>query len=112
VRFGSLLGETVVACAAIAALAVGAFALAGQAQIGVGLAAGLVLGSFNGHLVMRLVDRHTPFVAGSVVRMALISATAVLAAILLGSPAWAVLLGVGGAQLVMAGAGIRQGLRA
>jgi hypothetical protein len=44
--------------------------------------------------------------------MAVVSALAILAAVLLGISPWAVLIGVGAAQLVMVAAGIRQGLRA
>ena len=36
----------------------------------------------------------------------------VLAALLLGIAIWAVLIGVGAAQLIMVAAGVRQGLRA
>jgi hypothetical protein len=107
----NLLRETLAGSTALAVLIVIAAALAGHLNLGIGLAAGLVIGSLNGHLVAALMARDTPFVAGSFVRMALVSAVAVLAAFLLGSQAWAVLLGVGAAQLVMVGAGIRQGLR-
>ncbi len=107
-----LLRDTVAVSAAVAVLAIVISGVAGQPAVGIGLGAGLVIGSLNGHLVAALVARDTPFVMGSVVRMAVLSAVAILAAVLLGSPAWAVLLGVGGAQLVMVGAGVRQGLRA
>ncbi len=107
-----MLRETVALSIVLAAFVLVAAALLGNFAIGLGLAAGLVIGSFNGHLVAGLMARETPFVAGSVVRMAIGSAVAIGAAFILGSQAWAVLLGVGAAQLVMVGAGIRQGLRA
>jgi hypothetical protein len=100
------------ASTAVAVLAILLSAIAGQLMVGVGLGAGLVIGSLNGHFVAALLARDTPFVMGSVVRMAMLSGVAVLAAVLLASPVWAVLLGVGAAQLVMVGAGVRQGLRA
>ncbi len=111
-KFGGVVRDTVAASAVLAAFVLAAAALLGHLSVGIGLGGGLMIGSLNGHLVAALLARETPFVASSVVRMASVSAIAVLAAVLLGSPAWAVLLGVGGAQLVMAGAGIRQGLRA
>ncbi len=107
-----MLRETVAASTALAAFVLVAAAVFGHLSVGLGLAAGLVIGSMNGHLVAALLTRETPFVAGSVVRMALVSAVSVGAAFMLGSPAWAVLLGVGVAQFVMVGAGVRQGLRA
>jgi hypothetical protein len=107
-----LLRDTVAASMAVAVLAIVLSGIAGHLAVGIGLGAGLVIGSLNGHLVAALMARDTPFVMGSVVRMAILSAVAVLTAVLLGSPAWAVLLGVGGAQLVMVGAGVRQGIRA
>lgn len=111
-KVGGLLRDTVAVSAAVAVLVLLISAAAGQPTLGVGLGAGLVIGSLNGHLVAALLARDTPFVMGSVVRMAILSAVAVLAALVLGSPAWAVLLGVGAAQLVMVGAGVREGLRA
>jgi hypothetical protein len=107
-----MLRDTVAVSTALAVLIVIASLIAGHLTIGIGLAAGLVIGSMNGHLLAALMARDMPFVAGSLTRMAIVSAVAVLAAFLLGSQAWAVLLGVGAAQLVMVGAGIRQGLRA
>jgi hypothetical protein len=106
------LRDTVAASAAVAVVVLLIAAIAGQLTLGVGLGAGLVIGSFNSHLVAAILVRDTPFVMGSVVRMAILSAVAVLAAVILGSPAYAVLLGVGAAQLVMVGAGVRQGLQA
>jgi len=103
--------DTVAASAAVAVVVLLVAAVSGQLTLGVGLGAGLVIGSLNGRLVAALVARDTPFVMGSVVRMAILSAVAVLAAVMLGTPAYAVLLGVGAAQLLMVGASIRQGLR-
>jgi hypothetical protein len=112
VKVGGLVRDTVAASAAVAVLVLITAAMAGQLTVGVGLGAGLVIGSLNGHLVGALLARETPFVMGSVVRMAIVSAMAVVAAVVLGTPAWAVLLGVGAAQLIMVGASVRQGLRA
>jgi hypothetical protein len=101
--------------AASVALASTAF-LAGfvvnQRWTGLGLALGLVVGAANGELILRLIDSRAPFVVSSVVRMAGVSAAAIVAAIVVGASPIAVLLGVAAAQLVMAGAAVRQGLRA
>ena len=104
--------DTVVASAALAAVIVLVAGVAGNLSLGLGLGAGLVIGSFNGRLVVGTLDMGTHFVASSVVRMAVLSATAVLAALVFGIAAWSVLLGVGAAQLIMVAASVRQGLRA
>lgn len=109
-RFGGILRETVVACAAAAAIAVVAGIVLGHVPTGLGLAAGLVIGAFNAHAVMSVLERKIPFVAGTVVRLVFFSATAIFLALLLRSDAWAVLLGVGAAQVVMATTAVRQGL--
>lgn len=109
---GSLLKVTVTVCAVLAAIVAVAAALLGQAPAGMGLAAGLLVGSLNGFLIESLLGRGTPFVAGSLFRLVTFSMVAVVAALLLRSVGWTVPLGIGAAQLVMVGAGVRQGLRA
>jgi hypothetical protein len=104
--------ETVVASAALAAVTVLIAGVAGYLSLGVGLGAGLLIGSFNGRLVAGTLEMGAPFVAMSLIRMAVVSSIAILAAVLLGISPWAVLIGVGAAQLVMVAAGVRQGLRA
>ena len=107
-----MLRETVAASAAVAAAAILGGVLLGHQAIGVGLAAGLLIGSWNGHALAALLVRGAPLVASTVVRLAAFSAAAIGIAFLLQSDAWAVLLGVGAAQAVMVAASIRQGLRA
>ena len=104
--------ETVAASALLAAVALGAGLLLGRAPIGVGLAAGLLIGSSNGELVRRVLEHRAPFVMSSVIRMATLSAAAILVASLVGASTIALLLGVAAAQLVMVAAAVRQGLRA
>ena len=111
-RFGGILRETVVACAAAAAIATVAGAIMGQLSIGVGLGAGLLVGAVNGYAVAGVLDRGIPFVAGTIIRILFFSAAAIVIAFLLQSEAWAVLIGVAAAQAVMVVASIRQGLRA
>jgi len=106
-----MLRETVIASAILALVAIAIAALFGQILTGVGLATGLILGSANGYAIDALLGRGTPFMAGSMVRLATFSALALLIALVFGISAWPVMVGVAGAQLVMVGAGVRQGLR-
>jgi hypothetical protein len=87
-------------------------ALAGHLALGIGVGAGLLLGSLNGYVIQALLGRGTPMVAGSLARLVTFSLLAIGAALVLGTAAWTVPLGIGLAQLVMVGAGVRQGLRA
>ena len=111
-RFGGILKETVAASAAAAVIAILAGAVLGHFSTGAGLAAGLLIGSLNGHALAALMTRGTPFLASTIVRLAAFSAVAIGVAILLHSDAWAVLLGVAAAQGVLVAASIRRGLRA
>jgi hypothetical protein len=97
---------------ALAAIALFAGFLLGRPPEGTGLAAGLLIGSLNGELLRRAVVSHAPFVASSVIRLALISSAAILVAIAVGASTVALLLGVAAAQLVMVTLAVRQGLRA
>ncbi len=108
----NLLRATVVASAVLAAGIALVAQLTGHLAAGIGLGAGVLIGSGNGYLVGALLDRGTPIVAGSIVRLAFLSALALGAALVLGSSAWSVILGVGLAQFVMVAAAVRQGLRA
>ena len=83
-----------------------------QHSLGLGFALGLLVGAGNGELIQRVIDSGAPFVVSSVVRMAAVSAVALLAALLVGASPVAVLLGVGAAQFVMVAVAVRQGLRA
>ena len=107
-----MLSETLAASAVLAASAILVAGMLGHLPVGIGLGAGLLIGSFNGHLVAGLLARQAPFVTSSVIRLALVSALAVAVGLLLGSAAWAVLIGVALAQGVMVTAAVRQGLRA
>jgi hypothetical protein len=110
VRFGGILKETVAASAAAAVVAIIAGAVLGHFSSGAGLAAGLLIGSLNGHALAALMARGAPFVASTIVRLAAFSAVAIAVAILLRSDAWAVLLGVAAAQLLMVATAVRRGL--
>jgi hypothetical protein len=111
-RSAGVLKMTVTACAVLAAvISIGA-ALFGHLSLGMGIGAGLLLGSLNGYLLQALLGRGTPMVAGSLLRLVMFTSIVVIAALILGSAAWTLPLGIGLAQLVLVGAGIRQGLRA
>jgi hypothetical protein len=111
-RSGGVLKMTVTACAFLAAaIAIGA-ALLGHLSLGMGVGAGLLLGSLNGYLLQALLGRGTPMLVGSLLRLVAFTSVVLVAALMLGSAAWTLPLGIGLAQLVLVGAGIRQGLRA
>jgi hypothetical protein len=104
--------ETWAASVALASIAFLAGFVLGQRSIGLGLALGLVVGAMNGELIQRVIDSGAPFVVSSVVRMAAVSAVAILVALLVGASPIAVLLGVAAAQFVMVATAVRHGLRA
>jgi hypothetical protein len=108
----SILRETAVGCAMLALVVAVVAGVAGHASVGIGIAIGLLLGSTNGYLIVGLLDINSSFLFASLMRLAILSAVALGAAILLQSSPWAVLLGVGAAQVIMVVAGVRQGLRA
>jgi len=87
-------------------------ALTGHLVSGAGLAAGLLLGPVNGYAIQELLVRRTPFRTASLIRLVALSSLVALAAVIFGTQAWTVPLGIGLGQLVMVGAGVRQGLRA
>ncbi|MGH7763942.1 MAG: hypothetical protein ACREOM_05950 [Candidatus Dormibacteraceae bacterium] len=109
---GGLLKVTVTICAVLAASIAIAAGAAGHASLGIGIAAGLLLGSMNGYLIQALLGRGTPFVAASLLRIFGLTAVIFMAAVVLRGSGWTVPLGVGLAQLVMVAAGIRQGAKA
>jgi hypothetical protein len=107
-----MLRDSVVASATLAVVVTAVAALFGQATIGIGIATGLVLGSANGYAIQAFLGHDTPFLAASMFRLVTLSALGLLLAVVFGISAWAVMIGVACAQLVMVGAGVRQGLRA
>ncbi len=106
-----MLRGTVAASAVLAAAVVLAAGISGHLMLGIDVAAGLLVGSCNGFLILGAVSQGAPFVASSIVRLAFLSAVALLVALVIGGSAWAVILGVAGAQLVMVAVGVREGLR-
>ena len=107
----AVLRGTVVACLSLALVAIAGGIVLGRVPEGMSLAAGLAIGSTNGYLLVATVNRRAPFMAASFFRMALLTGTVVIAAMLLHGAPWAVALGVGAAQMVMTAVGVREGLR-
>jgi len=111
VTTGVLLRQNAIACAVLAVAVALGTAVAGHPTLGFGLASGLLLGSLNGYLIQGLLGRGAPFVAASLLRLVFFSSLVLLAALTLRGNAWTLALGLGLAQLVMAGVAIRRGLR-
>jgi len=112
VRPGSIQAETLGASLLLAAAVILSAGLAGQGTLGAGVGVGLVLGSFNGFIIKALLDRRAPMLPTSILRLAMYSLIALLAARILGGSVWPVVIGIGIAQLVQVGVGVRRGLRA
>jgi hypothetical protein len=106
-----MLRDTVIASAVLAAVITLLAGLTGNLSFGLAVAAGLILGSGNGYLVMALFNHGTSFVAGSMFRLVSITALALLATLVFGAVVWPAILGLAAAQLVMVAASVRQGLR-
>lgn len=111
-RVGTVLRDSVTAAIVVAAVSVAIGGVTGHPGVGFGLGAGLLIGSANGRLVVASLEMKAPFVLASVARLILLSAAAVGVALLLGSQAWSVMIGVAGAQVVLVVAAVRQGVRA
>jgi hypothetical protein len=109
---GGVLRVTVFACCVLSGGFVAGGAVLGHAGLGVGVGAGLLLGSVNGYLIQALMSRGAPFVAASLLRLVGLSLIVMVAALVFKGSAWTIALGIGLAQLVMVAAGVRQGLRA
>ena len=103
---------TTIGCAVLATAIVVATTLAGHPGFGIGLSAGVLLGSLNGYVIQGMLERRTPFRTASLVRLIGFSSLALVAVLIFGTQAWTLPLGIGLAQLVMVAAGVRQGLSA
>ena len=108
---GGLLRQTAAVCAVAAVASAVSASILGHTAAGLALAAGLMLGSLNGYLIQGLLNRGAPFVAASLMRILFFSSLVLIAALTLRTNAWALALGIGLAQLVLVGVGIRKGLR-
>jgi hypothetical protein len=104
--------EVLAASLVLAAAVILGGALGGYGSLGTGVGIGLVIGSLNGFVIKALLDRRAPMLATSVLRLGMFSVLALIAARILGGSVWPVVIGIGVAQLVMVGVGVRRGLRA
>lgn len=97
------------ACVVMAVAAVvAASAGFGQPLAGGAFAAGVLLGTVNGALAARLVTLPVPFLATSLVRLVTLSMVGIAIGLAFGvSRIWLVILGLGFAQLALAGAALR-----
>lgn len=111
-RAGSIQRETLIVSLVFAAALVVSADLAGQMLLGVGLGVGVVLGSLNGFIIQASLDRGAPMLVTAFLRLAIFTLLALIVARLLGVSVWPVVIGIGAAQLVMVGVGVRQGWRA
>ena len=103
--------ETVVGSAVLAVAVAATFSLAGHADIGVGLAVGIAVGSANVFLIPFLMSDGAPSMVGNATRLVVLSVFAMAAALALGGAIWPVMIGAAAAQAVMVAASVRQGIR-
>jgi hypothetical protein len=100
----------VCACAAVIAAIVGI--VLGHAAQGGALATGLAIGSINGAMAAKLIALPVPFLATSLLRIVTLSMIAIAIGLAFGvANIWLVILGLGVAQVVLAGAALREQLR-
>lgn len=97
-------GRAAMACLLLAAAVLLGLVVAGYPRAGIAASTGLALGSINGLAAGRAFNAGMNPRASSLVRLVVLSAIAVAAALAIGlDEAWLVLLGVGAAQLVLVG---------
>jgi hypothetical protein len=100
-----------VASVVLAAAVVIGGAFADQTLLGAGIGVGLVLGALNGFFIQATLDRRAPILATSLLRLAMFTLLALIAARLVGGSVWSVVAGIATSQLIMVGIGVRQGWR-
>lgn len=112
-RRGDVVLTAAAACGLLAAAGFGALALAGHPIAGLALGLGLLIGGSNGLLARRALGAEFDFRFTSLGRLGLLTLAGVAAGALLGMQVVPlVLIGIGVAQLVLAGAAFREALRA
>ena len=106
---GRLVRAALVVAVFGAVLAVVVAATLGQLRAGAAVAVGLLLGSVNGMVTARMIRLPLPFVASSMLRLVTLSMIGVAIGFALGvSVIWLVILGIGIAQILLAGSAIRE----
>lgn len=106
---GRLVYHSTVACMVAAVLVVIGAAIAGRPAAGAALAIGMVIGAANGHIARWLLDIGVPFGVTSLARITTLTMIAVAVGAIFGfSRVFLVVLGLGIAQLIMAGSALRE----
>lgn len=108
-----VLRTTVLGCLLVGGVAFVLLGLTGHVNAGLALTIGLGIGSANGYLARHALGLELSFWASSLGRLAVLSAAGLSVALLLDpESAWLVPMGIGGAQIVMAGVAFKEALRA
>jgi hypothetical protein len=103
VRTASLLA----AGGAVVAVIIGA--VLGEVRASAALAIGLLLGSVNGLITLRMLAAPVPFVASSMLRLFTLSMIGAALGFTLGvANIWLVILGIGAAQVLLAASALRE----
>jgi hypothetical protein len=107
-----LVRNAALVCAGAAVIAVIVGILIGHPAQGGALATGLAIGSVNGAMAAKLIALPIPFLATSLLRIVTLSMIAIAIGLAFGlANIWLVILGLGVAQMVLAGAALREQLR-
>ena len=107
-----LVRNAALVCAGAAVIAVIVGILIGHPAQGGALATGLAIGSVNGAMAAKLIALPVPFLATSLLRIVTLSMIAIAIGLAFGlANIWLVILGLGVAQVVLAGAALREQLR-
>jgi hypothetical protein len=107
-----LVRNAALVCAGAAVLAAIVGIVLGHAAQGGALATGLAIGSVNGAMAAKLIALPVPFLATSLLRIVTLSMIAIAIGLAFGvANIWLVILGLGVAQVVLAGAALREQLR-
>jgi hypothetical protein len=102
-----------IACVVLALLAMVVAIAAFRAPLAGGaIASGILLGTLNGAAAAQLIKLPVPFMATSLVRLLTLSMVGIAIGLAFGiSRVWLVILGLGIAQLALAGAALRASVR-
>jgi hypothetical protein len=107
-----LVRNAALVCAGAAVIAAIVGIVLGHAAQGGALATGLAIGSVNGAMAAKLIALPVPFLATSLLRIVTLSMIAIAIGLAFGvANIWLVILGLGVAQVVLAGAALREQLR-
>jgi hypothetical protein len=109
----AVLRTTLRICLLVAAAAILVLGLSGHLDAGIAFAIGVGIGSTNGYLARHTLGLELSFWMTSLGRLAVLSAAGLMVALLLDPGfAWLVPVGIAVAQILMAGAALKQALRA